>query len=977
MSGWSTEYRQRPGLFYLALFYAAYVLAGGFGQGLALIPGIGITFWPPAGIFVATLLLNARGRWPWYVLAGGLAELTCNVVWFHNPTLIALVYYGANVLEALTAAWLIERFTSKPLRLESLREVAAFVGLGAMVAPIVGATGIALTDAILGKHPFVVAWPLVWLGDGTGLLVSTPLTLVTVQAWRERGGISLQRLMEIAALVLILTSATALSLMGYLPTVYVALPVLLWAAVRFQLKGAAAALALTTLIGAIFTAVGAGEFSGQPNVLQEKIVMLQTFLGVSAISTLLVAALSEQHRQVLRKLTAVNSELEARVASRTADLQEREGQLRLFIENAPAAIAMFDRNMHYLAASQRWKRDYGLGDIDLLGRSHYAVFPEIPEDWKAAHRRGLAGEALRSDGERFDRGDGSIQWIKWDIYPWRTAGGDIGGILIATEDITERKHAEQRLQLLSGAAAIVLHTADPDTMIRALFAKIGPPLGMDICLHYGVKDSGEGVQLISCIGIATESAPLALHFGEALCGGAALYRGAIVVNQVQQSDDPQARAAKSLGARSYAAYPLMSGKLLLGTLSFASRTKEAFDADELTLLETICQHVAVAYERLRLVDKLRETDRRKDEFLATLAHELRNPLAPIRTALQLMRVAQAKPETLEQARSVIERQVEQMVRLVDDLLDVSRISRGKIELRRQPIELAGVLASAIETSRPLVEQMGHRLDVALPAHVVVVDADATRLAQVFLNLLSNAAKYTDRGGCIELTAQEQGNEAVVTVQDNGIGIPADKLHGLFEMFSQVEGTLSRAQGGLGIGLWLVKRLVQMHGGSVEVQSEGSRRGSRFVVRLPLAAQARPAPNMDRTAATENAFSKLRILVVDDNIDAAASLAMLLENMGNYVRTAGDGEEAVRAASEFLPDVVLLDIGLPKLNGYEACRRIRAQPWGKNTIVIAVTGWGLEEDRRKSSEAGFDQHLVKPVDPMVLMGMLTELSTIRR
>jgi CheY-like chemotaxis protein/nitrogen-specific signal transduction histidine kinase len=393
------------------------------------------------------------------------------------------------------------------------------------------------------------------------------------------------------------------------------------------------------------------------------------------------------------------------------------------------------------------------------------------------------------------------------------------------------------------------------------------------------------------------------------------------------------------------------------------------------LLDLYARHAADLIERFRYEQALRDADRRKDEFLATLAHELRNPLAPIRTGLQLMHVANGDEKVVEQARTMMGRQLTQLVRLVDDLMDVSRISRGKLELRKEKVELATVVHSAVEACRSLVEEMGHELTVTLPPQPVVVEADLTRLAQVFLNLLNNAAKYTDPGGHIALQAERQGSDVVIAVRDTGIGIPAANLPRLFEMFSQVEGTLSRSQGGLGIGLCLVKRLVEMHGGRIEARSDGPSLGSEFVVRLPVVIEA-CQPEERAPDRSEAARSSLRILIVDDNRDNADSLAMLLRIMGNTTRTAYDGQEAVTAVGEFRPDVILLDIGLPKLNGYEACRRIRAQSGGAGVVMVAQTGWGQAEDRQRTQDAGFDHHLVKPVDPLALMKLLAGLSKIK-
>jgi PAS domain S-box-containing protein len=364
--------------------------------------------------------------------------------------------------------------------------------------------------------------------------------------------------------------------------------------------------------------------------------------------------------------------------------------------------------------------------------------------------------------------------------------------------------------------------------------------------------------------------------------------------------------------------------------------------------------------------------RAAEEFLATLAHELRNPLAPMRNALQVIQLAGSDPAAVGQAREMMERQMRHMVRLVDDLLDVSRITGGKLELRKQRVDLAAVVRTAVETSRPLIEAAGHELAVTLPPQPVFVDGDPVRLAQVFANLLNNAAKYTERGGKIWLTAERQGSDAVVSVRDTGLGIPGEMLGKVFELFTQVDRTLEKAQGGLGIGLTLVRRLTEMHGGSVEAHSEGYGHGSVFSVRLPAILVA-PARN-ERAAEESTPSSRRRILVVDDNRDSAISLGMMLQLMGNEVRTAHDGLEAVQAAEDFRPDVALLDIGLPKLNGYEAARHMREQPWGRDIVLIAVTGWGQDEDKRRSKEAGLNFHMVKPVEPAALEKLLAGLLT---
>jgi CheY-like chemotaxis protein len=373
-------------------------------------------------------------------------------------------------------------------------------------------------------------------------------------------------------------------------------------------------------------------------------------------------------------------------------------------------------------------------------------------------------------------------------------------------------------------------------------------------------------------------------------------------------------------------------------------------------------------ERRSAEQALRVADRRKDEFLATLAHELRNPLAPLMNGLEILRMAGANPTLAERSREVMERQLRQMVRLVDDLLDVSRITTGKLMVRRSPVQLQQVIRSAVELADPFIKSRGHTLEVTLPEAPVWLEADATRLSQVFSNLLNNAAKYTNSGGAIRLDAMVVGNSVAVRVIDNGIGLSPAMLSRVFDMFTQVDYSLERSNAGLGVGLTLARRLVELHDGKLEAYSDGPDHGSTFTATLPLAASGPPQDS--KQAEPEMVPDRrFRILLADDNVDFSSSLATLLRSLGHELLVAEDGLRALEAAPSFQPDFAFLDIGLPGLNGYALARALRANPATSATVIVAVTGWAQERDRQLAQDAGFDHHLVKPVEPAKIREVL--------
>jgi CheY-like chemotaxis protein/nitrogen-specific signal transduction histidine kinase len=376
-------------------------------------------------------------------------------------------------------------------------------------------------------------------------------------------------------------------------------------------------------------------------------------------------------------------------------------------------------------------------------------------------------------------------------------------------------------------------------------------------------------------------------------------------------------------------------------------------------------------ERQRYEAALRDADRQKDEFLAMLAHELRNPLAPIRTAAGVLRTRGPVDPLVVTCGDTIDRQTTLMARLLDDLLDVSRLSRGKLTLQRAPVLVDDILKAAAETSRPLLDQQGQILDMTLVDQRLLLDGDAARLTQVFANLLNNAAKFSSPGARIEVVVQRERDRAVVRVRDAGIGIAAEMLERVFELFTQADHQADHGPGGLGIGLSLARRLVELHGGTITATSAGIGRGSEFIVSLPVATSDARVERVVADQAKMSAIGRRRVLVIDDNIDAADMTALLLTGLGCDVQTAYDGETGSRAAESFRPDIVLLDLGLPDIDGHQVSRRIRDSAWGRTTRLIAVSGWGREEDRQRSKDAGFDGHLTKPVEPEALIQLIRD------
>ena len=602
--------------------------------------------------------------------------------------------------------------------------------------------------------------------------------------------------------------------------------------------------------------------------------------------------------------------------------------------------------------------------------------------------------------------DGTERPIDDSAAPIRSDDGRLIGVVLVFRDVSDRRQRErhrqqllareqtarwraeearERLAYLIEASGTLTGNLDPPAVLASILDVARRLVPADAYAVWRLHPDRNQWLVQAAVGLSDAFQQTVIAMSESTPG---MPRTPIIAEDVTQIPmlEERQQAYQTEGIRSIMVLPLRLQGEVAGTLAVYHRQSHRFDEMEVRIASAVANLASAVIgmaelyaEQSRLQRELRqrvaelsEADRRKNEFLALLAHELRNPMAPIRSAVEIMKIAR-DDITVEEARAVLERQVRHLVRLVDDLLDVSRITRGLIELRRERVDLAGIIEHAVETSRPQIEEHGHSFSVHGTAEPLVVDADVTRLMQVISNLLNNAARYTPAGGRIELEAARIENEAVIRVRDNGIGIPAEMLSRVFEMFAQVDASVQRAQGGLGIGLTIVQRMVELHGGRVEARSPGPNQGSEFVVYLPLAAAADTgtrAANVSQTPAAHQApQAALQILIADDNADAARSLATLLEILGHHVRVASDGAQALGAFLDQRPDLAILDIGMPGLTGYEVAREIRRSAGNRDVLLAALTGWGQHEDRRRSEESGFNFHLVKPVELDQLNGIL--------
>jgi PAS domain S-box-containing protein len=1056
----------------LALFAAAYAVSAALGRWLVLAPDHGATFWPPSGLYVAVLLQFDKRHWPRLVLAALPGGLAVTLVVYELSLPVALFIFLSNTLGALFGASLVRSWCGAPFQCQSLRDVFGLTFLAGVVGAAASATAGAAALSLSGVDTFSRIWPLWWIGDAMGVVIVAPLVTMLVRGRTVWHGVRLARWVEAGALLVALVLISHVIFTNDFPLAYVVLPPLLWAALRFGMPGAVLAMTVLTVMVVGYTASGYGLF-GNPDLTPDtRAFLVQSFLGIIGVSTLVLAALINQRQTAQRALQRALDELDGRVSQRTAALRESEERLRLALDAAHAGIWESDLTTGAFSASARALELHGLPpDTSLTHDKALAVFhPQDQPRLLAAFRHSTETGAPFRIQLRVPQPDGSARWIASHAELRNApAGPRLVGLVY---DITERKSAEDALRLrerefremfeLAGIGKVqvdaltwkfrranarfcqilgyteeelcektVLDVTHPDdhesTLQRAgaffdgqveaytnekryirkdgsvvwviITSKmIRDPQGTPLYAVSDTQDITLRKQAEEALRESEERLRLALDAARAgtwdhdIASGRVTRNAATcdifgmpetshgideLFNALHPEDLERFIAARR---RAIAEHSDFSGEFRVlradGSQAWVMVKGKPFynNSGEVARVVGICMDITerkeIEQKLQQYVAELKATDQQKDDFIAFLSHELRNPLAPILNAVQILHAKVPQEPEFIWCRDIIDQHVRQMARLLDDLLDISRITRDKLELRRQPVELNPIICMAAETSRPLIEFGKHELVLDLGTAPIMIDADPARIAQVISNLLNNAAKYSEAAAKISLDVkldQSGGNafqagaqpDVLIRVTDTGIGIPADKLPHIFDPFMQVDQASTKTHGGLGIGLALAKRLIEMHGGKIHVTSGGLGKGSQFIIALPTVPRqaTATAPSAEVTLSS----GKRRVLVVDDLKSNVDSLAMLLEMVGNDVSKAYSGPEALEKAEAVRPDVILMDLSMPGMDGYEAAKRIRERFTHRQPVMIAVSGWGQKEDRLRSLESGFDAHLTKPVD----------------
>ena len=667
-------------------------------------------------------------------------------------------------------------------------------------------------------------------------------------------------------------------------------------------------------------------------------------------------------------------------------MRQSEERFRALVEASSQIVWTADGAGNIVEDSHSWRAFTGQTFEQRRGAGWLMAYHPNDHQRVQAQWEKATGEKTPLEAQyRLRRHDGQWRWTWVRAVPLLSADGSARGWVGMNTDITERKQAEADTLFLLDLSDCIRLASDPDELTWAVAVAVGEYLQTERCSFIEADPEADQftihrdyrLHLPSLVGAYKLSA-----LGPNIVSDCQAGHNAVVFDAARDERTSRYREnyrRKDVGA--FAASPLLREGRLVSALFVSTTKPRDWSEREVSLIVAAAERTWLAVEKLRLNSALRQSeealrdgDRRKDEFLATLAHELRNPLALVRNVISLSQSSGFSEAQQSWGRDIIDKQVSYLTRLTDDLFDISRITREKLGLHKEHLELSEIIKTAVESSRPFIEERGHKITVTRPLSPVYIEADRVRLTQVFMNLISNAAKYTPDPGQISLSLGLQNNHAIVQVKDSGIGVAPENLPRLFELFYQADRSFTRAEGGLGLGLTLVQRILELHGGTVQAFSPGVNQGSEFVVSLPLLQEAseqdlRKQLNVDSPTAKPRVR---RILVADDFPQAAATLAQLLRQEGYEVQIARDGLEAVTAAEHFHPDVIVLDLAMPELNGYDAARRIRQEPWGKDVVLIALTGWGQQRDRHRTKEAGFDAHLTKPVKYEAILELLEKL-----
>lgn len=960
----------------IAGLFLSYFLAGKIGLHFASVNPSATAIWAPTGIALAGFLMLGWRVWPAIALAAFLVNLTTA-----GSVTTSVAIAAGNTLEGLIGAYLINRFARGPKVFERTKDTLKFLVLAAiastMAAATIGVTSLALAGyARWSRYSWI--WLTWWLGDATGALIVAPPLLLWGTNFRVTWS---RRQAQEATLLLLSLAAIGGAVFGAwmplasqrYPLDFVCVPVLLWAAFRFGPRETATVTFILSMIAIVGTSKGFGPFAqGTPN---EAFLLLQAFLGVTGLMSIAVAIEVAERRR----------------------LDETRARLAAIVDSSDDAIVGKTLDGQITSWNASAERIFGYSRAEAIGKPINIIVPaqrlaEEAEDLARLRR----GEAIKHFETIRVRKDGRHIDVSLTVSPIRSDGRIIGASKIA-RDITEPKRVRQereellrseqlahtraektlsmlrRLQMVTDTA---LSKLTQEELMPELLARLRSALDADTAAILLLEPDGKYLTPIRSAGIREDADhEVRIPLGVGAAGRIAVSESGQIFNDLTTVEVYSPQLPRN--TRSLVGAPLKVGERVIGVIHVGSVTPREFSGDDLDLIRLVAHRAALAIERTQLHERERAAreaaeavNRTKDEFLAMLGHELRNPLAAISMSGHLLARADGRPDLVRDAQRIIARQVEQLARLVDELLDVARVSSGKMMLRRRPIDVANCVTDCVKQLELARQLEGHQ--VFTEAEPAWVDGDRDRLTQIVTNLLSNAVKYTPSGGVIAVSVKTEGNHAVIRVKDSGIGISPEFLPRIFDAFVQGEVELDRSQGGLGVGLTLVRRLGELHGGKVEAVSEGLGRGSTFIVRLPRI----PTPVAAATNSAGEATSAerlRRILIVEDNTDIRESLRDVLELSGHLIYEAEDGPKGVETAADVRPDVALIDVGLPAFDGYEVARRIRSMPAGHNVILIALTGYSQREHRRRAEQAGFDGYLVKPVDPKDLAQLIEALS----